>query len=632
VCGISGFVYRDPGRPVNEKMLSAMTDILRHRGPDGEGFYKGPGAGLGFRRLSIIDLETGGQPIANEDGSLVLVCNGEIYNYIELRNLLIQKGHFFQTESDVEVILHLYEEHEVGCLKYLRGMFAFALWNRNKQELFLARDRLGIKPLFYRIGKDETLYFGSEQKSILITNRIEREINPQALHDLFTFGFALTPKTFFRQIQQVPPGHYLLYKYGQISVKQYWDLAFPENHARKRLSEDLWAEALLEKLKEVVKLHMRSDVPVGAWLSGGIDSSTVASLMKHVTGVPIQTFSLAFENQPDYDEVGNQKTLGQFPGFEFSTQCVVFNNQHFDLFFKSLWHDESPTTSGTRIAKIVLSEASGRQLKVVLTGEGADELFGGYPWYGVDKVCRPFSVLPTSIRKLMLLGPVIPKFKPWSSRVFLAPRPMNLNRFGVLIGTFGKENIMADLFSKHLQEQVLSSADGYLDMTSFPQFDRWHNFEKIQYVETKTRLVDYIIHGLDRSTMAYSLEARVPFLDHELVEFCTHIPPTLKMKHLKEKYILRKAMKNHLPSEILRRKKKGLATPSKPWLMGSLPESIQDMFSEEQLKKKGYFNASFVRQLLKEHRDGKGDYSRALMAVLGVQVWDDLFIKGCKKV
>jgi asparagine synthase (glutamine-hydrolysing) len=632
MCGISGCVYRDPDKPVNEMLLRAMTEIIRHRGPDGEGFYSGPGAGLGFRRLSIIDLATGDQPIANEDRSLVLVCNGEIYNYIELRNLLSQKGHFFQTKSDVEVILHLYEEYEADCLKYLRGMFAFALWDTNKQQLFLARDRLGIKPLFYGIGKDETLYFGSEQKSILITKCIEREINSQALHDLFTFGFALTPRTFFRKILQVPPGHFLIYKCGQISVKQYWDLSFPDKHDRKRLSEDCWAEALLDKLKEAVRIHMRSDVPVGAWLSGGIDSSTVASLMKQVTSVPIQTFSLAFENQPDYDEVGNQKTLGQFPGFEFSNQRVVFNNQHFDLFFKSLWHDENPTTSGTRIAKILLSEVSGHQLKVVLTGEGADELFGGYPWYGVDKVCHPFSVLPTSIRKLMLLGPVIPKFKPWSSQVFLAPRSMNLNRFGVLIGTFGKEKIMMDLFSNHFQEQVLNSVDGYLNMTLFPQFDQWHNFEKIQYVETKTRLVDYIIHGLDRSSMAHSLEARVPFLDHELVEFCTHIPPSLKMKYLKEKYILRKAMKNHLPPEILRRKKKGLATPSKTWLRNCLPEPIEEMLSESKLHDKGYFNVVFVRNLLKDHRSRKADYSRALMAILGVQAWDDLFVKGCKNL
>jgi asparagine synthase (glutamine-hydrolysing) len=341
---------------------------------------------------------------------------------------------------------------------------------------------------------------------------------------------------------------------------------------------------------------------------------------------------LTFENQPEYDEVGNRKTLDIFKGFEVPNERVVFKDQHYDLFFKSLWHDENPSTSGTRIARMVLSEASGRQLKVVLTGEGSDELFGGYPWYGVDKVCRPFSLLPKSIRTFMLLGPVVPAFKPWSSRVFLASRPMNLERFSVLVGTFGKENIMSDLFSDQMREQVLQSTDSYLNLTSFPDFQRWHNFEKIQYMETKTRLVDFIIHGLDRASMAYSLETRVPFLDHELVELCAHIPPPLKMKYLREKYILRKAMKEHLPPEILWRKKRGLSTPFKPWLMGNLPESIRDMISEEQLIKKGYFNASFVRHLLELHRAKKGNYTRALMVVLGVQVWDELFIKGGKHI
>jgi asparagine synthase (glutamine-hydrolysing) len=609
-----------------------MTEMMRHRGPDGEGFYTGPGAGLGFRRLSIIDLNTGNQPISNEDGSLHLVCNGEIYNFIELRRQMTTQGHSFKTQSDAEVILHLYEAYGFDCLHHLRGMFAFALWDSKKRHLFLARDRLGIKPLFYGIGTDGALYFASEQKSILITNRVTREVNPEAFHDLFTFGFALTPGTFFRQIQQVPPGHYLLYERGRISAKQYWDLTFPENHTRKRLSADFWAEALLDKLKEAVRIHMRSDVPVGAWLSGGIDSSAIVSLMRDFTREPIKTFSLAFENQPDYDEVTRRKTLDKFPGFETPNETVVFKNEHFDLFFKSIWHEENPSASATQLSRMALSEASSRQFKVVLTGEGADELFGGYPWYGVNKVCQPFSALPTSIRKLMLLGPVIPKIKPWSSRVFLAPRPMNLHRFSVLIGTFRKENIINFLFADPLRKLVAGRSNDYLNPTAFPRFDRWHHFEKIQYMETKTRLVDFIIHGLDRASMAYSLEARVPFLDHELVELCAQIPPSLKMKRLTEKYILRKAMNAHLPLEILRRKKRGLATPHSPWLKGVLADPVRQMLSAEEIKKKGYFNPPAVLDLLNRHQAGKENYSRALMAVLGVQVWDELFIKGCNNL
>jgi len=629
MCGISGYAYSDPYRPVNEMLLRAMTDILKHRGPDGEGFYSGPGAGLGFRRLSIIDLDTGDQPIANEHGSLMMVCNGEIYNYIELRNQLISKGHYFKTHSDAEVILHLYEEYELDCLKHLRGMFALALWDATKKRLFLARDRLGIKPLFYSMGQDQTLYFGSEQKSILVTNCIDREINPQAMRDLFTFGFALTPRTFFRQIDQIPPGHYLVYEYGRVSIQQYWDLSFPQHHERQHLSEEMWAEALLEKFKEAVKIHMRSDVPVASWLSSGIDSSAVVSLMHHITGHSIETFSLAFDHHPGYDEISHQKTLDNFPEYNLSNNRIVFDDRYFDLFFKALWHDENPSSSSTRISRMALSEATARQFKVALTGEGSDELFGGYPWYGVDKVCRPFSALPIPLRKLMLLGPVIPAIKPWSSHVFLAPRPINLYRFSALIGTFNQDNIMKDLFAASFREKISDAPDDYLEITSFPQFDRWHDFEKIQYMETKTRLANLIIHGLDRASMAYSLEIRVPFLDHELVEFCANIPPGLKMKYLKEKYILRKAMKGHLPSAILRRKKKGLATPYKIWLRECLSEPLEAMFSEKKLREKGYFNPACVKKLLGDHRAQKADYSRALMAVLGVQAWDDLFIKGC---
>jgi len=305
---------------------------------------------------------------------------------------------------------------------------------------------------------------------------------------------------------------------------------------------------------------------------------------------------------------------------------VVVKQEHFELFNKAIWHQEDPTTSGNHLIRLVLSEASSRQFKVVLTGEGADEIFGGYPWYRFDKLCRPFSVLPKSIRQIMLLGPIIPKWKPWSSSVFLAPRPMNLQRYAALLGSFGKENMMSYLFSDHLKENILQAQNGYSKVTGFNAFDGWHNFEKIQYMETKTRLSDYIIRLLDRTSMAHSLEARVPFLDHELVELCTRIPPSLKMKHLKEKYIFRKAMKNHLPPAIVHRKKRGLMAPSKPWFRGSLPDFIKEMLSEEKLRKKGYFNPSFVKKIIKIHRREKGDYTRALVAILSVQIWDELFI------
>ncbi|RJP84783.1 MAG: asparagine synthase (glutamine-hydrolyzing) [Desulfobacteraceae bacterium] len=630
MCGISGFVHPDPYQPVDMGILRRMTDIMRHRGPDGEGFYSGPGAGLGFRRLSIIDLETGDQPLSNENGSLELICNGEIYNYVELRKTLVQKGHFFQTKSDAEVIVHLYEDYGVECLTHLRGMFAFALWDTDKQQLFLARDRLGIKPIHYAVAKDGTLYFASEQKSILISDQIQRDVNAQAFQDLFTFGFILAPKTLFQHIHSVPPGHYVLYKHGKVSISRYWNLSFPEKDNRRADSEDVWVERLREKLKEVVSLHMQSDVPVGAWLSGGIDSSAVVSLMRGFTDIPVHTFSLGFDDSPHFDEVTSQKTLDKFPGFDFPNERVAFNQSHFDFFLKGIWHHEDPTSSGNHATRMLLAQASASRFKVVLTGEGADEVFGGYPWYRFNALLRPFAVLPRSMRRMMLQLTGTLKQRPWSSSVFLAPHKMNLNRYADFLGAFGRENIMDGVLSDQWRNHISDNPNNYLSVTDFDLYDHWHDFEKIQYMETKTRLADYIVRGLDRSTMAYSLEARVPFLDHELVELCTQIPPSLKMKYLKEKYIFRKSMANHLPPEITWRKKRGLAAPNSDWLRSELPEHIKYYFSEPQLRKKGYFKPPIVRQLLNQHREGQGDFSRALMVILSVQIWDDLFIQGCK--
>lgn len=630
MCGISGFAHKDPLQPIDVQMLRQMTDIIRHRGPDGKGFYEGPGAGLGFRRLSIIDLETGNQPLTNENGTLRLICNGEIYNYLELRKKLVQKGHFFRTRTDTEVIVHLYEEYGTDCLSHLRGMFAFALWDNDRQQLFLARDRLGIKPLHYAVTKNKTLYFASEQKSILIAGRICRDVNAQALEDLFTFGFILCPKTLFQNIHVVAPGHYLVYKHGEISINQYWDLSFPQRHQRQKYSENDWAEKLCEKLKEVVSMHMRSDVPVGAWLSAGIDSSAVVSLMKNLTDVPVHTFSLAFADHPAYDEVTCQKTLDQFPGYHLPNERVAVTQKHFDLLSKGLWHLEDPTSSANHITRMLLAKASARRYKVMLTGEGADEIFGGYPWYLFNKLCRPLAVLPESLRRLMLEVTGTVKKRPWSSSVFQAPHKMDLNRYAQLLGSFGHDNIIGHVFSDQWRTAISDKPNNYSNLAKSDQFNHWHDFEKLQYMETKTRLSDYIVRGLDRGSMAYSLEARVPFLDHELVELCAQIPPSLKMKRLKEKYIFRKAMASHLPPEIANRKKRGLLAPSVPWLRENMPEYIKYFFSEPQLRKKGYFNPSFVRQLLNQHRAGKNNFSRALMVILNMQVWDELFIQGCK--
>ncbi|MGH7790996.1 MAG: asparagine synthase (glutamine-hydrolyzing), partial [Thermodesulfobacteriota bacterium] len=390
MCGICGVAYSHPERQVNREMLRQMTDIMVHRGPDSEGFYVAPGIGLGIRRLSIIDLETGDQPISNEDETVTVVCNGEIYNFQELRQELIAAGHRFRTGSDVEVIVHLYEDHGVQCVNYLRGMFAFALWDARRRLLMLARDRLGIKPLFYSIGPTG-IFFGSELKSILMSGSIERRVDVHALKDLFTVGFVIGSKTFFTEIRRLLPGQYLLYENGILSRQRYWDIQFPANHDETpRMSAEEWAEALRAKLEESVRIHLRSDVPVGAWLSAGIDSSSVVSLMSRITNHPIQTFTLAFEN-PRFDEVGWQKILKDFPGYNLPNRQSVFTARSFELLPKAVWHCEDPVALGSGISRMVISDLASQDVKVVLTGEGSDEVFGSYPWFETFKLLEPLT-------------------------------------------------------------------------------------------------------------------------------------------------------------------------------------------------------------------------------------------------
>jgi len=624
MCGICGVVYSHPERPVNREMLRQMTDIMHHRGPDSHGFYVAPGIGLGIRRLSIIDLETGDQPISNEDGTVTVVCNGEIYNFQELRQQLIAAGHRFRTRSDVEVIVHLYEDYGDQCVNYLRGMFGFALWDARLRRLMLARDRLGIKPLLYAL-EDNGLFFGSELKSILMSGSIERQVDVHALKDLFTIGFVLAPKTLFTKIRRLLPGHYLLYQNGTLSIHQYWDLRFPVSYedTPKRSAEE-WAEALRTKLEESVRIHLRSDVPVGAWLSGGIDSSAVVSLMSQLTHLPVQTFSLAFEN-PRFDEVSGSKTLSDFTVYNLLNQRAVCTTKDFELFPKAVWHCEDPIAPGIGIARMLLSQLASKNVKVVLTGEGSDEVFGGYSWFRTDKLLRLFTKLPFGMCRFIARVPAVRKRWPRASRILRAPTEMNLARYKQIIDSANPEIF----FSEDLKQRLIDNEDTEDNMSLPQDFDKYHPFAQLQYLEMKVRLSDYIIRNLDATSMAYSLEVRVPFLDHELVELCNQIPPDLKMRGLQEKHILRQAMRDNLPPEIHQRRKRGLSAPYGQWTR-DLPEFAMELLSKDRIREKGYFNHEFVINMLQQHKSGKADYGRQLMGVLGVQLWDELFIQGCR--
>ena len=626
MCGICGINYSDRARPVDRQTLAEMTDILRPRGPDSQGYHVEPGLGLGVRRLSIIDLKTGDQPLSNENGAVTVICNGEIYNFLELRQELMASGHRFRTSSDVEVIVHLYEDMGPECVRRLRGMFGFALWDSRLRLLMLARDRLGIKPLYYTVGQ-EGLCFGSEIKPILVTHQIEPKMDVLALRDLFTFGFVRGPRTLFSGIHQLLPGHVLLCQGGNVSIKRYWQVSFPRrDETTPRMNVEDWAEALFEKLRESVRIHLRSDVPLAAWLSSGIDSSSIVGLISRLTGQTLQTYSLAFENRK-FDEVSGQKTLNCFQEYPLVNDRVVCRTKDFELFPRALWHCENISATGIEILQMVLSQATARKFKVVVTGEGSDEAFGGYGWVRVDKLFRPLADLPLFLRRLMLLGPISPHFWPGASRVLLAPKEMNLTRYQSMLGPRQPKR-METFFSADLKSQLVEAENSALPFTLPSDFHHWHPFSQLQYHELTIRLPNYITHHLDHTTMAHSLEARVPFLDHEFIEFCTRIPPRLKMKRLREKYILRQAVRKLLPEQIVWRKKRGLMAPYDQWLREKLPDFAVEMLSEANLRDKGYFHPPAVHDLLKRHRAGERDCGAHLFGILAIQLWDELFMNG----
>ncbi len=624
MCGISGLACADPNRRPGADRLEAMSRIQAHRGPDGHGLYLGPGIGLDFRRLAIIDPAGGSQPLYNENRSVVLTLNGEIYNYVELRRELTGRGHVFATGSDAEVVVHLYEEMGEDCLHRLRGMFGLALWDVSRRRLLLARDRLGIKPIHYHLTPDGDLVFTSEIKAILASGLVDRALEPRALHDLFTLGFVLTPGTIFKKISQLEPGQMLFYREGRVVLRRYWDLTFPEPERRQdRGAADVWAERLHDTLRQAVALHMRSDVPVGAWLSPGLDSNSVTALMLDVQHNPVTSYTLTYAEKGTRDEGLRCSTLDRFqPRIE--ARRIVCSREDFHRYPHTIWHRESPVSSTLNLAQMLLAEAAAREVKVVLAGEGADEDLGGYPWYHVDKLFRPLNFLPQGVRNLLGVGFAFLPHYGWMRRMFTAPRE-DRERFRRMVG-LDEASLPLQLLSPEFREAP-SEVDPLARLHLPEGFAGWHPLQRMQYIESRFRLTDHITHGLDRASMAYSLEVRVPFLDHEVVELCAAIPVSLKMRGLTEKYVLRRAMLRHLPREIAWRRKCAFTAADRQWLAGKLPDFAARLLSPAALKNTGYFEPSRVVRMLAEHRSGRKDHSRPLAAVLGIQVWDEVFIR-----
>jgi asparagine synthase (glutamine-hydrolysing) len=607
----------DPRRPPPPAIVERMTTAVRHRGPDGRGLHAAPGVGLGVQRLAIVDLDTGRQPIENETGTVLVVCNGEIYNHVELRAALEARGHRFRSRSDVEVVAHLYEERGFETVDHLRGMFSFALWDADRRRLWLVRDRLGIKPLHYAVTPG-ALYFASEIKSMLAAEIDPGPTDVRALDAVFAFGFVFDPHTMFSGIRRLPPGHWLLYREGQTQVHQYWRLPAGRVASGEGPADTATAAARLRaKLEETVRLHLRADVPLGAWLSSGLDSSTVVALARRMTS-PLPTFTLTFD-EPEFDESRDRRTLDRVPGHEVPNERVRCDRSAFDRYPEALWHTETPSTHTSEIPRLLLAEAAARHVKVVLTGEGGDEVLGGYFWYLADRLLQPAAVLPYALRALLartLLGP-------WGRELLLGRNDMGWPRYRRMVGPLDAAE-RHGLFSDDVRHQLRDA--GPADSDGTPDAARPRDrFERLQQHDLGRRLPGYVTSTLDAATMAYGLEARVPFLDHELVELCAEIPSRLKVRRLHGKYVLRQAVADLLPQDIVWQRKRGLRAPMAAWLRGPLPAFADELLSSSRLRAAGYFEPGAVARLLERHRVDAASDGRLLLGVLSVQLWDELF-------
>ncbi|HEX9666339.1 MAG TPA: asparagine synthase (glutamine-hydrolyzing) [Thermodesulfobacteriota bacterium] len=633
MCGICGKVYFDHSRPVEREVISSMNDVLRHRGPDDEGIYINGNVGLGMRRLSIIDIEGGKQPIKNEDGTVRVVYNGEIYNFPELKDTLMKRGHKFYTRSDTEVIVHLYEDLGEDFVKELNGMFGIALWDDSKKKLILARDSIGIKPLFYAVLSDR-LIFGSEIKSIL-KDRVPRNVDLEALHDYLSLNYVPAPYTMFKGIRKLEPGNMLIFQNGRVSNKKYWDVQYFTSDSQPSSSglnnEETYTERLLEILKDSVKRHLISDVPLGVFLSGGMDSSTIVALMSQMNTRKIKTFTIGFEEK-SYNEVDDARLISR--RFDTEHYELIVRPNIVDLLPKLIRSFDEPYADSSAIPTYYVSKLAREHVKVCLGGDGGDEIFAGYVTYPAYKVANLYKKLPGILTEKFIpyLVNSIPVSDGKVSFDYKAKRFVEGALLPPAQGHFWWKVIFTEEMKQRLySEELKSTLNGFRD--SFQIFNRHFDectdsdtLQKLLYVDLKVYLPDDILVKVDRMSMAHSLEARVPFLDREVVEFMAGVPSRLKMKRLSTKYVLKKALNKLLPQEILKKKKGGFNVPIPRWIKNDLKDRVIDALSPSKIRSTGFFNETNVSQILNMHIDGKKDYSRNIWGLFMFMLWHDEYI------
>jgi asparagine synthase (glutamine-hydrolysing) len=618
MCGIAGILSLD-GRPVVLDELRAMCHALAHRGPDDEGFYVGEGVGLGMRRLSIIDLDAGRQPIANEDGSVRVVFNGEIYNYRALRAELASRGHRLSTATDTETIVHLYEERGRGCVEKLRGMFAFALWDAARRRLILARDRLGIKPLYYTVAGGRLL-FASELKAILALGEVEPALSWAGLSHFLAFGTTGREDSMVAGVRKLAPASLVEISPGQMPEPQrYWNVRFEPDRAR---SEAATAERLRELLEESVRLHMVSDVPVGAFLSGGLDSSTVVALMSRLTPEPIRTFSIGFAD-PAYDERPYARLVAE--AFDTKHHELVLEGDLLDTLADLARCLDEPFGDSSAIPTYMVSKLAAESVKVVLTGDGGDELFAGYDRYAVEGRQRRYR-FPLAARALMRAAARrMPEGMRGRNRLHRFSLPA-ADRYLDALTLFGRAQLGRLLTPEALRR--VSRHDAWA-MARTPELGRdTHWLSALQYADLQSYLPLDILTKADRMSMAHSLEARVPLLDHELVEFAATIPPELQLRDGTGKHVFRRAVGRLLPEPILRRPKRGFAIPLGHWFRGRLADFARDLLLSSRARARGIFERSGVERLLARPARGHEDLELQLWTLISFELWCGIFVDG----
>ena len=620
MCGICGVVSFQPNIPVDQSVLKRMNDSMRHRGPDDEGYYQDAQASLAMRRLSIIDLHTGQQPLSNETGDVWVVYNGEIYNFKDVRAELERRGHTFKTQTDTEIIVHAYEEYGDECVKHFNGMFAISLWDARKRRLFLARDRVGIKPLYY--WADQTkLVFASELKALILHPDVPRQTNLAALDLFLTLEYIPAPHTIYAGIFKLLPGHTLTVEHGDLKIRQYWDVPYQPVSQ----SESECAEALSALINEATRIRLMSDVPLGAFLSGGIDSSTIVGYMRQNMSEPVETFSIGFEDDT-YDEVPYANAVAKHFGTKHHVE--VLKPDIASLVEQLVPHLDEPFADTSIFPTYLVSKLASQKVKVVLSGDGGDELFAGYDTYIAERLNRYYGRLPGALRQR-----VLPKFAGW-----LPPQPakkglinkikrmveggaldpsLQHTRWMMFLNSAEKHSLYrSDLRSTLNDELTADYFGGY-----FEKANRFDHLAQQQYVDLKTYLADDILTKVDRMSMAVSIEARVPLLDYHIVEFAMNLPPHMKLNGSRTKAILRNAVKHLVPDLVLEKPKQGFSIPMKHWLRTSLKPMMLDLLSKDTLNTHGYFDHQVVSKWIQEHLDERANHSHRLWSLMVFEIW-----------